>query len=240
MGVVVMMSLVNGLLLAASAKFLGQPVTLSRVTLGACTGSLMVGVSLLPGFSCMNSLIGRVVFLAVASTVAFGIRRMWLSKLLFVLLHLSLGGIAATETGLLPMLLGSAGIALACFVVGNRETLIPVEIFFQDGIIHLTALRDTGNTLTDPVTGSTVLVVDATVARRLTGLTPQQLRTPVETMGLKPGLRQIPYRTVDQNGFLLAMKMAKVKIGSWQGSVIVAFSPQELGSRYQALTGGMI
>ena len=107
----------------------------------------------------------------------------------------------------------------------------------------MTALRDTGNTLKDPVTGADVLVVAQQVAEQITGLNSQQLSNPVESIGVIPGLRLIPYRTVGQSGgMLLALRIQKVKIGKQWGSRLVAFAPNGLcaDGRYQALTGGNI
>ena len=115
------------------------------------------------------------------------------------------------------------------------------EIYYKDQHYKICALRDTGNQLKDPLTGNSVLIVGSDVAQAMTGLTVDQLRNPVESLSLIPGLRLIPYKTVGQAGaFLLAMRIGKVKIGTWQGSAVVAFSPVQLSAKgtYQALTGG--
>jgi len=106
--------------------------------------------------------------------------------------------------------------------------------------LHLTALRDTGNTLRDPITGKGILVVDAQTAAKLTGLEPAALCDPVSTISKFPGLRLIPYRTVGGTGFLLALQVRDAKIGNRQGSILVALSPNCLGNHYQALTGGTL
>ena len=105
--------------------------------------------------------------------------------------------------------------------------------------MHFTALLDTGNELRDPVTGEGILVVSQSIARQLTGIPPAALTNPVESITMLPGLRLIPYKTVGNSGFLLAMRIADARIGSREGSVVVAFSPQNLGRNYQGLTGGM-
>ena len=117
-----------------------------------------------------------------------------------------------------------------------------MELYYGKKHLSLTALQDTGNTLRDPITGCQVLVVGADVARELTGLSYEQLRTPVESVGALPGLRLIPYHSVGSNSFMLAMRMQKVKIGKWQGSSLVAFAPEGLNAEgaYQALTGGIV
>ena len=118
-----------------------------------------------------------------------------------------------------------------------------MELNYGDQKVKLTALQDTGNTLRDPVTGNSVLVVAGTVAQRLLGLTESQLRNPVESVGTVPGLRLISYRAVGQpGGMLLALRLPQVKIGKWQGSSLVAFAPDGLSvdGSYQALTGGCL
>ena len=103
------------------------------------------------------------------------------------------------------------------------------------------ALRDTGNSLRDPITGESVLIIGPEAARQLTGLSSAQLRDPVSAIGSLPGLRLLPYRAVGkEGGMLLALRLQKVMIGSWQGTKTVAFAPEGLGenSEYQALTGG--
>ena len=82
-------------------------------------------------------------------------------------------------------------------------------------------------------------------AKKLLGLTEQQLRTPSQTLcaARLPGMRLIPYKTVDTNsGMLLAMMLKDVKIGNRKGSSLVAFAPGELGkdSGFQALVGGTV
>ena len=109
--------------------------------------------------------------------------------------------------------------------------------------MRLTALQDTGNTLRDPITGKNVLVVGADVAGELMGLTREQLCSPVESMGALPGLLLIPYSSVgSSSGFMLAIRLQNVKIGTWQGSTLVAFAPDIFRSEgaYQALTGGAV
>ena len=137
-------------------------------------------------------------------------------------------------------------VALTCgigFRNGGQE-LVEVELRRGEKQVRLLALRDTGNTLTDPVTGKSVLVADAQSAETLLGLTRAQLADPVGTLasGILPGLRLIPYRAVGvAGGMLLAIRMEGVRIGNRTGEQLVAFAPEGLGGdgTYRALTGGM-
>ncbi len=250
--VVALNFVIDLLLLAGTSRLSGHPVAWGNTALGAALGGLYAGCCLLPGFSFLGNLLWRTVCLGLMGAVSFGVSPSGVRRcLLFVLLSMALGGVALS--------LGSGGIAgllAACAVVyvlcgaglrfppGSRE-LVSVELTWQGKKEKLTALRDTGNSLKDPVTGRSVLVVSASVADSLLGITRQQLLTPVETVasGAVPGLRLIPYRTVGQSGGMLAaLRMENVKIDRWQGSTLVAFAPGGLDAEgaYQALTGGMV
>ena len=121
---------------------------------------------------------------------------------------------------------------------------MPLQIGLGDKSANLIALKDTGNTLRDPLTGEPVLVISASVAGRLTGLTEQQLKNPLETMAscFLPGLRLIPYHSIgNAGGFLLAKRFEDVVIAGKRKSTLVAFAAEGLGNGeiFQALTGGL-
>lgn len=242
--------LVELLLLLGTNRLCGYPTGWLRTALAAMLGGVYAAGCMLPGFRFMGNALWRIVSLVTISMAAFGLCRSTLSRgAVFALLHMALGGIVQgmADGGIASLIVGAGGIFALCLLsfrgsIGGRQ-LIPVELHYGGKHLCLTALRDTGNTLRDPVTGGSVLVVGADAASALTGLSPQQLKRPVETMGTIPGLRLIPYRAVGQEaGFLLALRINHVKIGSWQGSALVAFAPEGLGGggEYQALTGGAV
>ena len=230
-------ALTNWLLLTATAKFLSIDPSRWRILLAACLGALFTAVAMLSLFTLALTIWWRLLMLVAVSAVAFGVQRIS-PLLLFSLLHLSLSGMATTQGSIFSSVLGSLGICLACIAVGGSGGIVNVVIPTVSETLSIKALRDTGNTLSDPITGQSVLVVDAETANRLTGLTPHQLRDPLTTIGIHPGLRLIPYRTIDSGGFLLAKRLENVTVGNRKGSVLVAFSPQMLGKNYEALTGG--
>ena len=182
--------------------------------------------------------------------IAFGMNLSALQRSgLFLLLSMAMGGIALQigRQNLLTVLL----CALLCLLLsmisfggqaGGRE-YVPLQIALGEKSASLIALKDTGNTLRDPLTGEPVLVISASVAGRLTGLTQQQLKNPLETLSscLVPGLRLIPYHCVgNAHGFMLAKRFEDVVIGGKRKSTLVAFAAEGLGNGeiYQALTGG--
>ena len=120
-----------------------------------------------------------------------------------------------------------------------------MELTHQGKRLKIAALYDTGNTLRDPISGERVLVAGADIGETLFGLERYQLENPVETMLCPPvkGLRLIPYCTVgNSGGMLLAIRCDHVRIDQWQGSALVAFSPEKIGKGdvYQVLTGGIV
>lgn len=229
------------LLLAVNCMMQGQSGTL-QATAGALVGALYARVCLIPQLSFLAApgwyLTG--LFLTGLTAYCFSpgaMRRGALYCLMRLALDTLADGAVEPKDLLWVGALCIGGIVI--FRSDRDRELVRVELNYANRCVRLTALRDTGNTLRDPLTGSAVLVVGADVAKQLTGLTRQQLLAPVQTMGAIPGLRLIPYRTVDRaSGFMLAVQVKNARIGGKKGSSVVAMSPQELGGKYQALIGG--
>ena len=233
--VVILGLLIDGLLLVAAGSLCGCRARLGRMMLAATVGGLYTYLCLQPGLYFLGNLLLRIACLAIMAMVAYGISlRALRASAVFVFLNIALGGSVLAICLLCCMKFNS---------VNERQTFVPVELTYGSKHLCITALRDTGNTLRDPLTGQRVLVIGGDVAGELTGLTKDQLKSPLDSMGAISGLRLIPYHTVDSNtGFLLAMKFHNAKIGSWRGSAVVAFAPEVLNREgtYQALTGGTL
>lgn len=244
--------LVNVLLIFGTNRLLGHPLRPVKGILAAAMGGVYSGACLLPGFSFLGNIFWRVVSLLIVGFLAFGIRKSALYPAAsFSLLSMAMGGIASgLENSSIWSALLAAGSICFLFYIGfikqkGASSYVPVELNYAEKQCSLTALRDTGNTLKDPITGRSVLIVGADIARELTGLTGEQLRQPIEVMEQSPlpGLRLIPYRAVGQPaGMLLAVRISKMRIGAWQGSGLVAFAPDTLSpeGKFQALTGGVL
>ena len=241
---------VDLLLLLGTNKLAGFASEGRRVVGAAALGSVYSGACLLHGLRFLGSSLWRTVMLAGMAGIAFGWNRSAFRRCgVFVLLSLAMGGLAMGigKGNMATLLLSAGGMWLLCRVafgdgVGNRE-YTQVEITEGQTTVRLTALRDSGNTLQDPVTGEPVLVIGPAAAEKLTGLTPEQLHAPLENMQCVPGLRLIPYRAVGcSGGMLLAKRFDRVTVGRKQGKVLVAFAAEGLGEgqMYQALTGGAL
>lgn len=249
--VMVLNFLVDLLLLMGTDRLMGYPAAPGRGALAAALGAVYSGICLMPGFLFLSNLAWRVVFLGFMAGIAFGWNRSALYRGgVFVVLSMALGGIAMGfgTADLTALALAAAVLWLLCRVCAGRvgeQTYVPVTLRYGNRQMKLLALRDTGNTLRDPLTGEQVLVAGADVARELLDLSEEQLRHPVETLarGTLPGLRLVPYRAVGQpGGMLLAMRFPESVIGKHRGSPLVAFAPQVLGrgEAYQMLTGGAV
>ena len=241
--------LVDGLLLIAADRLCGFPVRIKRAALGAGIGAIYAGLCVLPGLRFLGNIFWRLIMLGLMGITAFGMNRSALRRsTIFVFLSMALGGIALGlgSGGVIALLAAAVGICVLCIVLfrGGGKEYVTVRLAYRGVIRELVALRDTGNMLTDPVTGQPVLVASAEIAKQMLGLTPEQLLSPIETLAEKkiPGLRLIPYRSVgNANGMLLAVKMDRVCVGKREIGKLVAFAPQTMGAgEFQALAGGVL
>ena len=147
------------------------------------------------------------------------------------------------------LVLSSLGLWMLCRIsfrgnAGRRE-YIPVELTWGTRKISVIALRDTGNTLRDPITGEQVLIAGADVAEELLDLPQEQLHRPIELLasGKVPGLRLIPYYAVGQAGSMLpAVRFKGAKINGADAAPLVAFAPEVLAKDgvFRMLTGGAV
>ena len=109
-------------------------------------------------------------------------------------------------------------------------------------LLELTALRDSGNSLTDPFTGEPVLVAQYDAVKKLLPCAlprpadPAAPMTRLQAQGV--GCRLIPYHALGSSGMLLAVRCDRVTVGGKAAGSLVAIAPDRLGSTYQALTGG--
>lgn len=238
--------LVDFLLLSGGGRLSSEPAGVGRCMLGALAGALLSGHSLISGFHFLGNPMWQGSGIIIMALIAYGLQRSTVRRgAVFAILSLALGGISMGlgNSGIITFIIATACLGALSVLGFCRNGLngkyIPVEIKCGSTCLQLRALHDTGNTLRDPVTGRPVLIIGTDAACRLTGLSREQLQRPVESMGMLPGLRLIPYRTVGQaNGLMLARNYQNVSIGKWKGSSLVAFAPDGLGGDFEALTGG--
>ena len=240
---------VDFLLLYGTSQFSEFPVQPKRIIASSFLGAMYSGMCLIKGFRFLSGWYWRVIFMLIMCIQAFGFKRATIQQCgIFLLLSFSAGGIWLTIfKNSFMSLIG----CIICFTVfltiikglkNDLKEYITIEIFNGKNSVKLVALRDTGNTLRDPVSGEEVLVIGDGEAQKLTGLTPNELCMPLETISNNkiPGLRLIPYRSVGKSsGMLLGKRFPDVRFNGRIRSTIVAFSPNCIGNNmYQALVGG--
>lgn len=244
---VIIRFVVDFLLLFAVKQLFSPFSGFLRPLIGAFVGGVYAVGCIVPGLSGLQGNLWYGVSILLCCLVAFDFERtVFSSAAVYCLLRLALDGLASGRGALTELLMGIVLSGMFLFGFGgNRlcKRYVPVELCYGEKTVRLQALWDTGHDLRDPITGRSILVVGADVAAKLTGLKDSQLQNPVETMGLIPGLRLIPYQTVEQKGnLMLAMIIPNSKIGKKKGPLLVAFAPQVLdrSGKFQALIGGTV
>ena len=128
----------------------------------------------------------------------------------------------------------------------RERQVLPAEVALLGRTVALSALRDTGNSLTDPISGCGVLIGDAAV---LAPLFPGPLPSPVPgdaaalfrllagSEALRPRLRLIPYAALGKtDGLLLCFRPDAVTVGGVPRGLMVAVSPTPLqNGEYNAI-----
>lgn len=242
--------LLDLLLILGTNRLCGFPPGLARASAAAALGGSYVALAMVPGFFFLGSSLWRLVFLVLVGVTAFGYNRSaWQRTGIFALLSMAMGGVALgiNRQGIPALLLSAVAVWLLSRMgfggsVGGKE-YIPVTVSEGDRTAMVIALKDTGNSLRDPITGEQVLVLGPEAAQKLLNLDQEALKKPLESLQKHPGLRLIPYHSVGRPGsFLLAKRFDHVRLGARKCAAVVAFAPETIGKGqvFQALAGGNI
>lgn len=233
------------LLLLLTGRIAGAALFRWRLFLAALLGSAYAGAAVLPAFVFLGHPLVRVGVGILMVLIGYGSqRRLWKLTLLFFALSAALGGglYAVSLMGIgLPtlevkyILLFSAAAYCLLSLAGRKlarhgpREYRKLLIRLGDATVELTALVDSGNTLTDPMNGKAVVVAEG---RCLSPLLPPEidLQHPAQCLpALKDPrrFRLLPYRAVGiEQGLLLAVRADQVQInGQDAGTRLVALSP---------------
>lgn len=263
-------SLLDYLLLTVCGRVTASPCRRRRMVLAGVLGGIYAAMTLLKGFSFLRSLFWQAVFALMLCLVAFGPGRgLMRQTVVFLLLGAAFSGIVLVLTELFsapkafvggriyyPVSLGvlvlTAGGAYGLMRWGlGRLThqggdIASVRLTIGTGSVEFTALRDTGNTLHDPVSGLPVLVVDASVLKRLLpGRGEDALSWLMLLQGKAPELqpRLIPYKTVSSSdGLMPAFRPKEVQIDGKRENLLIGISTVNVsdGGGYSGLLGGKL
>lgn len=270
-------ALVDYLLLLASARLAGEPLARLRFLLGAVLGGAYAVAIFLPGLAFLARPLCRLASAVLIVLAAFWrSRRLLRQVVIFFALSSAFGGgvlaigllggrgltlsggVLYSEMDLKIVLLSAAGcygVLTLVFQRVGRHTgpsgeLKPVRLTLGERHVDMTALVDTGNTLTDPVTGRPVLVAEAEGVETLLppGVRPEaaELRDPAGVLERleDPWRRRfclLPYRCVGvDRGLLLCLRLDRVQVGEEdRGPMLAALSPTPVsdGGGYRVLIG---
>ena len=262
----------NYLLLLAAGRIAGAVLIRWRIGFGAAAGALYAALIFFPELEWLALWPCKLASGVVMSLIAYGGERCLLRVTVIFF-----GASAALAGAVLGLeLLGSMSLTLehgvfysrldirlllllfvACYFVlslffrrsgryGGQE-LVCLEVEMDNGTAVLTALVDTGHSLTDPATNRPVVVAEA---QALSRVLPDwaDASAPIRSVERchAAGLRQarlVPYRAVGvECGMLLALRTKGVKAdGRPLGRLLVALSPTPVddGGAYHALIGGI-
>ena len=271
-------AVIDYLLLLSAARLAGEPLRRLRFALAAALGGGYAVALFVPGLGFLSNPLCRLASALLMLLTAYGgSRRLLRQGLLFLLLTCALGG-GVVAIGLLGQggltlgggvfysaldiktVLLSAAVCYGVLTLVFRRLaahsalageLVSVRLTLLGRQVELTALVDTGNTLTDPASGRPVMVAEG---ESLAGLFPREhrpgpedLRDPAGGMArLGTGewqgrFRLLPYRSVGTDrGLLLAVRLDGAAMeGREQGPVLVALSPNPVsdGGGYRILIG---
>ena len=267
-------TLVNYLLLSAAGRLGGEAATRPRRLAGAALGACYALVVLLPGWRVWGMLSLKLLCAAAMTAAAFGLSprlpRQWL--LVLALSALYGGAVLAVETllgGAVTMINGAAyypvsfrtlvltaggvwllfATVLARLGAHSGGDLAALTLSLDGRSVTVQALRDTGNSLCDPISGLPVPVIEWAALRPLLPAAPAQLPDdPVAVLEILRAccpslrLRLLPYRAVGGAGMLPALRCDRVLIdGRPAPGALAAIStaPVSDGGAFHALTGGI-
>ena len=204
---------VDYLLLLAAGRLSGEVLRRGWLALGAAIGAAYAAAAVLPGMGFLLHPLCKLGVAVLALLAGYGkSRRLLRVSLVFFAVSAAFGGgvfalqllggrgltlqngIFYSAMDLRLILLSAAG----CYVLitllfqrtarhsGLRRELVPAVLTLEGRRVALTALVDTGNTLTDPATGRPVMVAEGEKVGALfpdgQAPAPEELRRPVETL----------------------------------------------------------
>lgn len=264
--------LADALALYGTARLAGLPVQRLRLLAAAALGGTYGAVCSLPGLAAAAGPVWQTAMAAALVRLAFGRGEAFLRRLLlFLLLSCTMGGVLAAAERLLAEGAGVlAELNWGVFFLAGGLCFVLLSVVFRGGAQHavagqlrrctverqgrraeLTALLDTGHTLSDALTGRPVLTAHWRALeplwtdreRAVLGqLEREGAAACLERLGGGSGFRLLPYQAVGvSGGLLLCFRADGASLGGQRlGEVTVALSPTAVsdGGGYAALWGG--
>ena len=223
------------LLCLLAARLCSAPLRRGRYALAALFGALWALAAAIAG-GALRAPAGKLLSAAALCLVAFGGERGFARLCAaFLALSAALGGalwaltLAFPGAPLSPAALTAAFVffwaAASVFLRGcasrREREIAAVELRFLGRSACFRALVDTGNSLSDPVSGAHVMVV---------------LSCADALDALRGRLRLVPYASVGARGFLVAFRPERLEVsGRERRDLLVALSPSASGDGFEGI-----
>ena len=265
---------INYIILLVTAKICAVPAMRLRMAAAAAIGGAYAVSAALPLLIFLgNPFVIIAVGLLIVTTAFGGQPRIARVALVFFAVSAAFAGVAMAISllgggvvsggALMPISFKALILSFAvCYATmtlvfrgaaGNKGGIVPLTVRQGQSVLELRALVDTGNSLTDPMTGVPVIVTGVKEAKKLF---PKDVRAAVEGIERRGAalvmeelienacpvrFRLIPYSAVGvSGGMLLAFRPDEVVInGAKKTGVLVALSPNSVSDNgtYTALIG---
>lgn len=249
------------LLCLGAGRVCGLRLRRWRYVAAAALGALYAVAVWLPGLSFLSSPLMKLASGLIMGLVAYGAERRPLRcTAVFFAVSAAFGGtlwavsLAAGGDGrawldlktlVLSFALCYAALRLLFRCLGKlpEKRRVPVQAQFLGREAAFIALVDTGNSLTDPLTGTRVLVACPQalrpILREYTELFALPAAELLELSGQLPGLRGrlrlVPYTAVGVSGLLPAFRPERLRVDGKPEELLIAVSPQAAGDGFEAI-----
>ena len=261
---------INMILLSITAHLSKIRACAMRKSISSAIGAAYAVIMFVPQFACTDSLILKFILSSVMISVAFGVKNIKLYfKLLSVFYMVTLmsggcslafayfsseqsspfvvnNGVVYFDTNLGAIVLSSLCCLLVMKLSGSLYKRYSLRAFhrlviYKDGkAATLSVMLDTGNMLTDPLTGHPVIIAEKSA---LKGIVPMSvdLSDPIAMSQHINGVRLIPFKSLGcENGLLAGFKPDKVCADcdiSENITIAIASGSLSKSGEYNALAG---
>lgn len=254
-------ALIDYLLCLTAARVAGLCLRRGRYALAGIFGGLYAALSLLPGLRALTGVAGKLASALVMALIAYGgERRFWRCAGIFLAVSAAFGGAVwavslggggreAALSGRVLLLSFALCYGAVSLLFHGRHALpdrarCEVRLVFLGKECRFMALRDTGNSLSDPLTGAPVMLVSPHAL--LTALPQAEaifsgdgvsaLEKADAAPELKGRFRLIPYTAVGGPGLLPVFRPEGLTVdGREEKELLVAVSPPAAGTGFEGI-----
>ena len=250
------------LLLLAAARVSGAVLHRWRIFFAAVLGAAWALASVVPKWGMFTQPAAKIALGVGMCLIAYGHeRRFWRCCGMFFAISALFGGavwgagmlagIDAYSQAYVPVSFRTLALAFAlCYtavtlfmrhgaVKAARRTAL-LSVTLPSGRVTLRALVDTGNVLSDPISGRPAAVCEASVLSKALG--PACELEPIgalEALSSLPGLAGrvtlLPYSSVGHSGMLAAIRPERVEVDGEAADMLIALTNQKLDGGYEAV-----